>query len=425
MLRRLNHLILPFAALASFLVEPAVLRADVDLEWRPARQSTTVGEIVEIKLYAVSDTGDDQSVGGLEAILTWDPDVLELMGNVDPCDGGACPPNTYDWHYSVFRSDSTTTGLNNTFVDGDALYWALAWPAPAAPAVATEEGLWVTTLQFQAIGAGSTALSFLAEFTHENCTQVTPVADGYDWGVDVTGVLGQPAEVLVGCVPPSVSAIGARYLAVAPMNGSRTLTLLISGDADDPDVSCMSFYIQPDGTLDVDPVFLTPDEWGVVHVTDAEIAPSTTYHVQAVCRRDVEPDLLSEPASVTTWLWGDTNNDGAVFFDDITLVIGGAQGIFPPGVIAENVDLLPCTPDGVIDDDDIAAVQDAFEDGLFPCSAPCVPGLGLDDFAVFAACMGGPDVPTTPVCERFDYGADDDVDLADFVVFQRLFDGLN
>ncbi len=47
--------------------------------------------------------------------------------------------------------------------------------------------------------------------------------------------------------------------------------------------------------------------------------------------------------------------------------------------------------------------------------------VDLDDFAILADCLTGPDVPTTPGCEAADLHADSDVDLADFATFQPAF----
>lgn len=47
----------------------------------------------------------------------------------------------------------------------------------------------------------------------------------------------------------------------------------------------------------------------------------------------------------------------------------------------------------------------------------------LDDYAVFASCVSGPDVLYSPGCEVFDSDLDDNVDLTDVAAFQRAFTG--
>ncbi len=63
------------------------------------------------------------------------------------------------------------------------------------------------------------------------------------------------------------------------------------------------------------------------------------------------------------------------------------------------------------------------------CAGTGVPGdqdadgdVDLDDFALFAPCMTGPDNGPYPEgCDAFDFDRDLDVDLADLAGFQRAF----
>lgn len=47
------------------------------------------------------------------------------------------------------------------------------------------------------------------------------------------------------------------------------------------------------------------------------------------------------------------------------------------------------------------------------------------DFALFAACVSGPEVPYAGGCGERDFDADGDVDAGDFGIFQRCFSGAN
>ncbi|MGB2984256.1 MAG: hypothetical protein WBE26_00090 [Phycisphaerae bacterium] len=429
MSRYLNYLPLVFAVLGLFPVGTPSLQAAVDLEWQPAQQSVGIGEVVEIRLYAVSDEVSGQTVIALEVILVWDSSHLELLGQTDPCLDDPCPPNTYNWMSSSFPEQS---GLNadcspvefcdsytgTPFNDGNAFYAAFAQLGSDVPvAVATSEGLWVTTFLFQTLTAGVGELRF--EYDLGGSARTLVVGDS---GAEVTGELGPPAQVvIVECQPPTVSAIGSRYLAVTPAPDEGPVALLVTGDPGDQDVECVSLYIQADGRLDASPIFKTPAEWGTVHVGDLEIIPSTTYYVQTVCEQSHGLDLISDPVSATTWLWGDVNDDGSVDFYDITLVIDGSQGIFPGDVLLENLDLARCVPNGSIDVDDIMDVQNAVGGGTFPCWPPCAPGPDLEDFAGFASCMAGPSTVVGGDCEPFDIDVDHDVDLDDFAAFQAVF----
>ena len=97
----------------------------VNLEWRPVSQTVTVGETVDIGLYAVQ-SGDSLVVfSAMEVILAWEPDFLELTGNIDN--------GPYDWLSSTFPAIDPGNlndgvplppiGVPNN--DGDALYQAL------------------------------------------------------------------------------------------------------------------------------------------------------------------------------------------------------------------------------------------------------------------------------------------------------------
>lgn len=405
----------------------------VNIELRPLLQGPhVVGETVEIDLYAVADGGVDQPIAGLDVVMSWDGQRLELMGAIDN--------GPYDWSASGFPDDSILDGLNDTFLDGNALYEASGPPPPSPPALATPQGLWVTTFQLRALTAGRAHFEILRDLGQFSETKVL---DGETLGLDILGSVGPEAAVDIiecledpdcddgefctgvatcldtvcvagskpncadgifcngteicepgvgcvspgspcpdpdscdedngncgGCDAPAVRADGTRYLAVTPVPGNDPVALLVTGDPKEPAVSCASMYVQADGTLDITPMYLTPAEWGTVHVADIEIIPSTVYYVQADCR-PTGVGYLSHSVPVETWLWGDVNDDGVVQIDDVILVYDGSQGIFPQGITLENLDMSPCQPDRKIDADDIVSVESAFFGSPFPCSAPC------------------------------------------------------
>ncbi|UCC31966.1 MAG: hypothetical protein JSU86_06740, partial [Phycisphaerales bacterium] len=148
------------------------------------------GETVEIELYVVSETGTDQPISAISVIFTWDSSRLELQGNVDN--------GPYSWLVSGFPDDSGLDGLNDTFLDGNALYEALVLPAPNPPAVATADGLLVTTLQFRALASGTAQVEIIGAFGQST---KTTVVDGETFGLDITGQLGPPVPVdIIECL---------------------------------------------------------------------------------------------------------------------------------------------------------------------------------------------------------------------------------
>lgn len=174
--------------------------AEVDLELRVPARVARVGMTIEVGLYAVSDEDGDQAIGGIDAILSWDPDSLELTGKIDN--------GSYSWLAPMFPDDSGLDGLNADcgadvfcnpytglpFNDGDALYQALRQFPPNPPPYATPEGLLVTTIRFTALApAQATEIGLLENVD----TQWTTVADIY--ASNVTGELRPVTLSIVSC----------------------------------------------------------------------------------------------------------------------------------------------------------------------------------------------------------------------------------
>lgn len=171
-------------------------------------------------------------------------------------------------------------------------------------------------------------------------------------------------------------AEGSRYLAVTPRPGATAVALLVAGV--DLSVSCVSLYVQSDGTLAPNPVFKSPtgpDGWGTAHVRGLEIIPSTTYIVETECDTGLGIGR-SAAASDTTWQWGDTDNSGGlVNILDITWVVDAFQGIFANATLY-GTDLWgigsdDCPPQLRISIIDITRDLEAFQQFPFPCDDPC------------------------------------------------------
>jgi hypothetical protein len=129
-------------------------------------------------------------------------------------------------------------------------------------------------------------------------------------------------------------------------------------------------YVGADGRLTDTPVFLTPEEWGTIQVTSLYIEPDTVYDVQSDCGGSSGPENLSVTVGVVTYPFGDVDDSGDVDAADIIAVLDGFAET-DPGVLLGAVDLAPCDPNDFIDLDDILAVLDAYDQGTYPCPAPC------------------------------------------------------
>jgi len=364
----------PGLVLAACLVFAAPSQADVGLEWRPQTQSIALGEEAEIGLYAVSESGDDQLISIVETILQWNPTQLELVALNDN--------GPYDWLSSHFPNDELQDGLNCPcppgalpLSDGDA--WYIAFGNPTQLPTATPDGLLITSFRFKGTSGGLALVDMPANVgdTH------TRVFDGETAGLVITGTLGPPAEIDVvdpgDCLMPSVEGTGSRTLGITP-NAAIVQALHVTGVSGSPDVTCVDAYVQEDGSLGPDPVFLTPSEWsdatdgtpgnGSVGAYGLDIIPGATYSVKAEC-----DDNVSFPDTGTTFPFGDVDNDSFTNLNDALLIILGIEGDPAEGITLDAMDLEPCQPNRIINLADALQVVLATEGAVYTdfCPATC------------------------------------------------------
>jgi hypothetical protein len=126
-------------------------------------------------------------------------------------------------------------------------------------------------------------------------------------------------------------------------------------------------YVDEDGRLvpAADKVFLLPSQWGTIIVQDPDIFPSSAYHIEAECGA-----YRSAPAIVSTWLWGDLDNNGTVNAIDVVLLVNKFKEL-AGSISTELADLFPCVPDGIINALDITVLVQAFKELPYHCSPPC------------------------------------------------------
>jgi hypothetical protein len=198
-------------------------------------------------------------------------------------------------------------------------------------------------------------------------SDAAPDGDYVEAAIDLVLVLLPEA-----CETPAVAAEGSRTVGVTPGPSAQSVALLATGDPGDPSVSCVSAYVQGDGTLDVEPVYQTPGAWNRVHVRDLAIVPEATYEVRADCQIDGNP-VLSSTASATTWLWSDVDDSGLVNIGDVLFLVEAFQGNFSH-VTLEAADLDPCEPNGMINIGDVLMAVRAFTGDTYMdmlCPMPC------------------------------------------------------
>lgn len=173
------------------------------------------------------------------------------------------------------------------------------------------------------------------------------------------------------CEYPTVAAtsVGCRYLAITPIPQTHPLALVVRGDANDPRVSCVDAYVQADGRLAAAPVYLTPEQWGTVLVSDSEILPSTVYRVYADYGQAGAP-ALSLPTVVQTWRWGDLDNSGDFGIDDLLCIQNAMSGNFNT-CPWHQADLMGFVTNRIVNIDDWASFLGAYGGGMYAGPAPC------------------------------------------------------
>ncbi|MBI5863993.1 MAG: hypothetical protein HZB38_05715 [Planctomycetes bacterium] len=154
--------------------------ANIDLKWRKPAQSVCPGDLVEVGLYAVSDSGNDQLLSAIDLAFVWDPAYLHLLGLSQT---GAVPL------LASFFPANDPFGINEVVPpqDGTGLYSAYA--PFGAPVAATPGGVLITTFRFQALQSTTSATLIEMRSTLGSPPATTAVWSGTSPGTPVTGTL--------------------------------------------------------------------------------------------------------------------------------------------------------------------------------------------------------------------------------------------
>lgn len=235
----------------------------------------------------------------------------------------------------------------------------------------------------------------------------------------VAGACNESNDTCGGCLPPTVTAAGSRYLRVIPPDmGSTPLAISVKGLCGDDEVGCVSRFVQSrceggsangancvsdancpktcsaesqnagvscttnsqcqfgsctgkceTGTLGSSAFFKTAAQWGTVYVRGPQIRPGETYLVQSQC--NMPPIQTSAATETITWNWGDVTGDNNGDALDIVRLVDAFRGIFGGGTTFQQVNHWACTPDKFIDALDIVSGVDAFRGIDYPCIMTC------------------------------------------------------
>ncbi len=167
-------------------------QGEINLEFRPANQVVSVGDPVNVGLYAVSDSDSDQPLLSVQVIFSWDVNFLQLLGLDQTGAVGLA---------GSFFPAGDPFGLNEEIPpqDGDGLY--IAFAPPGSPVAATPAGTLLTTFQFLALDeTAGTPVDILASGGDPAGQTVVSDSTG-----DVTGTLsGAIVEILVATPNPKL-----------------------------------------------------------------------------------------------------------------------------------------------------------------------------------------------------------------------------
>ena len=181
---------------------------------------------------------------------------------------------------------------------------------------------------------------------------------------------GDPPD-FAPCEPPVVDSLGGRYLSVTPYAGTSLVALLVTADSENPNVACLSKYVQSDGTLGTDPVYQTSTEWDTITVFGPEIGPNTRYYVSGDYGTPETP-VLTPADSVTTDVWGDANQNTVLNFVDVQLIILGFQSLTDTPL--EAMDIEPCAVNREVNIADVLIAILSWQGVEFwttTCQPPC------------------------------------------------------
>jgi len=403
-MRRLRGGTVGFCALAVHAVAASTASAAVDLEWRPQPLSVSVAQVFDLGVYAVSETGDDQGVSGVDLVLTWDPTKLVLIR--DNRDGD------YHWMFSGLQNDAQADGLNDSLADGDAFYQALA--SFSNPAIASGAGLKITSFRFEAIG--KTDLTSVEIATGLGNYSRTHVYMAGAVNVDIKGNLGAA----------DLEVLGKALLRIPDVSlpAGRTQDILVVGEIDNRETFGVEILLElvPRGGTAGTVIFTPAPPTDILQAGDAWPAAG------------LFTPFDTDQIAFSTSLNGSVDDNGVVVPQPVTY--SGRLTAFPAvadELAAGEWELRLATSQG--------------NSGWVELDSVLIPGtlrvvdlgdgdgsLGIDarDFSELARCFTGPGLgdgeplyPDDPSarCAVYDFDDDGDVDADDYAGFHAAFAG--
>ncbi len=189
------------------------------------------------------------------------------------------------------------------------------------------------------------------------------------------------------CIPllsGNVEAVGSRFMKFSlsnPMPGTAKPTaILVTSSLD----SCPNYFVRPDGSLGLDPVFLSADDWNNgdgKHVSGPYITPETEFAFQTAVVDGPGLQFSEPPVADTTWALGDINNDTFVNVADVQILVNLIQcydnvthqyvceNSYTVLYTPQNADqwgMGDCAPHGFLNVQDVQIIQSVMQMGPDP-----------------------------------------------------------
>ena len=170
------------------------------------------------------------------------------------------------------------------------------------------------------------------------------VLGGLTVGNDVIGPIGPPTVIEISdCIAPTVTAVAARYVSITPAPGDNPVAFRVTSS--EIGLECVETYMSASGFMGKSPLaggtpipatYQTPAVWGTFLARGADLVADRTMTIQADCNPDSPGTNLSDPVSVTMWVWADVDDNGVVDIVDITKALDAFRSLF-------NAFPVPCT----------------------------------------------------------------------------------
>ncbi len=303
--------------------------AQVSVDHSPVVLTPAVETEVSISLQA--DPGLAFDLGGV--IFNFEPNHLELVD--------------FRWESGLdagsWFSDTSLPGPGAVFGGGSG----------GGPIVSDSVPFLVATVTLRSIGCEAVLLDTIP-LTVTNSTDFAKLFVSSGLPMSFQSLPNMPTPLQIG-------VDGPRHITLSFTAQDLPVAIRVTS----PDQTCLDRFVDIDGKLSDIAVYQLDTDWNGVAVSGTDIAPDTTYTLSTFCAATVTPAV-----SITTPIYGDTDDDGDVDVFDVTCVFSAFQSE-SGGCSVTTADLAPADPDGMVNIFDISAVLDAFDGLPYPWPLSC------------------------------------------------------